>query len=122
MKTTPSKLTITPNAFFKPKRSRNNKGANRATQTTLRLTNNDDAEALTKTMPTYCKKYAMPLVMPKKRIKRFFSNLKLKFFVSKQTASITREAARNLRNTNEYASMYCKPIFMAGKGVAQKKA
>ena len=72
-------------------------------------------------MPTYCKKYAIPLVMPKIRIRRLLRNFKLRFFVNRLTTSMVRAATRNLRKTNVYASMYCKPILMAGKEVPHKK-
>src|SRR4030066_2076753 len=81
----------------------------------------EDLEALEKAMPTYSNKSAPPLTTPRNRTSRFLLKLKLKFFVNSMTESITIEATKNLKNTKGYASMYCKPIFIAGKEVPPRK-
>src|SRR4030042_5893070 len=94
---TPKRLAVTPNIFLLPKCSFSKIGLMRATQTALRFMKSDDLEAVVKTMPMYCKRYAKPFATPKNRIRRFLLKLKLKFFVSNETETIISEATRNLK-------------------------
>ena len=57
---------------------------------------------------------------PRNKIRRFLLKPKPVFFVANITASIVNEAIENLKKANVYASMYCKPIFMAGKEVPHR--
>ena len=52
---------------------------------------------------------------------RFLLKLKLRFLVTTITASILREATKNLKNTNEKGVIYCRPIFIEGNEVPHKK-